>query len=458
MGKYQGPMVKNTETFIMKARWRHENRYDYSGVEYINKDVKVCVVCPDHGEFWQLPNNHCKGNKCPECSKINRALLNSHDQEWFIEKCRESHGYKYDYSETKYKKLHEKVTIICRKHGRFSQTPWQHIIASHGCRMCASESRTQKQTLDTAWFIEKAQQRFGSYFDYSKTEYVTSNDKLEIICPAHGGFWQLPATHLNGHGCPKCLGYGLGTEGWIQRFKEVHGDTYDYNAFKYEGKLKKGTFICKEHGVFKQLPDNHLSGKGCQKCAGRGLGDAGWIKRFLNTHGECYDYSIFKYNGNHKKSKIICPKHGVFLQSPICHSKGQGCPRCAVEGIPDRWNPNSAYGIRGFYGTDAVSNLYVLRINDSFIKAGLAKEIHTRMNTINKESGYSVEKLYSISGKANDLFELEQKIIRKSNLKRFYPEESFAGFTECLELSELPRVLQIIEDWEKGEESFSETS
>lgn len=51
----------DNSTFISKAILVHGNKYDYSKVEYINNHTKVCIICPEHGEFWQTPNNHLNG-------------------------------------------------------------------------------------------------------------------------------------------------------------------------------------------------------------------------------------------------------------------------------------------------------------------------------------------------------------------------------------------------------------
>ena len=52
-------MIKNTlENFIEKAKKIHGDKYDYSKVEYVNNRTKVCIICPEHGEFWQSPNKH----------------------------------------------------------------------------------------------------------------------------------------------------------------------------------------------------------------------------------------------------------------------------------------------------------------------------------------------------------------------------------------------------------------
>lgn len=53
-------------------------------------------------------------------------------------------------------------------------------------------------------FIAEAKAVHGGKYDYSKTEYRTNREKILVICPEHGEFWQSPKSHLRGHGCPKC--------------------------------------------------------------------------------------------------------------------------------------------------------------------------------------------------------------------------------------------------------------
>lgn len=55
------------EDFINKSRKVHNDKYDYSKVKYINSYTHVCIICPEHGEFWQIPNSHKRGNGCPKC-------------------------------------------------------------------------------------------------------------------------------------------------------------------------------------------------------------------------------------------------------------------------------------------------------------------------------------------------------------------------------------------------------
>lgn len=66
-----------TEEFIAKARAVYGDKYDYSKVVYVNNRTKVCIICPEHGEFWMTPDNHLRGRRCIYCSgkKQNRPDL-----------------------------------------------------------------------------------------------------------------------------------------------------------------------------------------------------------------------------------------------------------------------------------------------------------------------------------------------------------------------------------------------
>jgi hypothetical protein len=62
-----GGIPRSQEYFIKKSIIVHNNKYDYSKVQYINWKTKVCIICPEHGEFDQQPNNHMFGQGCPHC-------------------------------------------------------------------------------------------------------------------------------------------------------------------------------------------------------------------------------------------------------------------------------------------------------------------------------------------------------------------------------------------------------
>ena len=57
------------EDWIKAASKLHNNKYDYSKVNYVDAKTKVCIVCPEHGEFWQKPSAHMQGRGCPICNE-----------------------------------------------------------------------------------------------------------------------------------------------------------------------------------------------------------------------------------------------------------------------------------------------------------------------------------------------------------------------------------------------------
>ena len=185
------------ETFIKVAREKHGDKYDYSKVEYVDCRTKVCIICPEHGEFWQTPLSHLHTSGCPKCSK--RYM----DKEYFIERAEEVYGKKYDYSKLDYVNEKTKVCIICPEHGEFLVNP-RDFLSGHGCSRCAYELSAKKRAKTTEQFIEDAKKVHGSKYDYSKVDYINNESKVCIICPEHGEFWQTPAGHLQGYGCPIC--------------------------------------------------------------------------------------------------------------------------------------------------------------------------------------------------------------------------------------------------------------
>ena len=266
-----GKKKTTTEEFIERARKVHGDKYDYSKVEYINSRTKVCIICPEHGEFWQEANSHLKGCGCLKCSKEKKNYYN--DMESFIKDSYKLHGNKYDYSKVNFKKKNDKIKIICPIHGEFITTPHIHLLGCE-CPKCAGTKK-----LTTEEFIERARKVHGDKYDYSKVEYVNSKTKVCIICPVHGEFWMTPNMHLYGQECPKCsysimgMNRRLTTEEFIERARKIHGDKYDYSKVDYKGLYKSVCIIChkkdkhgKEHGEFWQAPANHLNGNKCPKC------------------------------------------------------------------------------------------------------------------------------------------------------------------------------------------------
>jgi hypothetical protein len=249
--------------------------------------------------------------------------------EQFIIEAIQVHGYKYDYSKVEYKKAIDKIIIICKKHGEFLQQSNLHLMGS-GCVKCFRDRNPLLQRSNSNEFISKAIEIHGNIYDYSKVEYIKSNEKVIIICKYHGDFLQSPNKHLQG-GCKLC-GFSKQAntrskpkDKFIIEAIEKHGDIYDYSKVEYKNNMSKIIIICKEHGDFLQVAGSHLQGHGCKKCSTiitannqRGNTEE-FISKAIEIHGNTYDYSKVEYINFNEKIIITCKEHGEFLQNAKGH-------------------------------------------------------------------------------------------------------------------------------------------
>lgn len=137
--------IRTQEDFIKKAKEVHDNKYDYSLIEYVKTSVKVKIICPIHGVFEQAPNKHLAGQGCKQCGRERTRM----GVDEFIKRAKEVHGDKYDYSKIhEYKSINDKVEIVCPVHGSFWQTPHCHVVLKQNCPKCSNESGGKKRCGD----------------------------------------------------------------------------------------------------------------------------------------------------------------------------------------------------------------------------------------------------------------------------------------------------------------------
>lgn len=306
------PKKITTEEFIKRSRKIHGDKYDYSKVEYVNSQTKVCIICPEHGEFWQIPNSHLLGFGCAKCAKKKLGETFKKTTEQFIEEANIVHDGKYDYSKSDYKGKDIKVCIICPEHGEFWQTPHNHLNGA-GCPKCKYEKFSENLKDTTETFIEKAKLVHGDKYDYSKVEYVDSHTKVCIICPEHGEFWQKPNNHIHGWGCAKCSGMAKKTtEQFIEESKNLYPEKYTYDKTEYVNNKTPLIITCKKHGDFKVYPNDHLKGQECPECTIYKL--EGDIKSMLDKEKIEYVWQYSnEYLGN-QRLDFYLPKHRIAIE------------------------------------------------------------------------------------------------------------------------------------------------
>ena len=318
-------MKYTKEEYIKEYNLFHNYKYDYSLIDV--NDVKIKIICPAHGIFEQNKSSHKKYG-CWKCSVINRSLSQSMGRDKFIKESIRIHKIKYDYTLVSYKNYQSKVIIICKNHGEFLQTPGSHLNGN-GCPKCGTESMSLKQKHSIEDFIKESNKFHDYKYDYSLANYINNRSLLEIICRNHGIFKQIASNHLSGQGCPKCAGKKLTNNEILEKCKKIHKNKYDYSKSDFSIYDRKIIIICKKHGEFKQMINNHLNQKqGCPKCIGLNKTTEDFIEESIKIHGLIYDYSMVKYKLAKDKVSIICKKHGEFKQSPTHHLSGQGCKKC----------------------------------------------------------------------------------------------------------------------------------
>lgn len=141
--KCSGKYKPTTEEWVLKAAPVYNYYYDYSKVEYKDNKTSVIVICPKHGEFHTIPSNHLKGiSGCPKCNDELKHKKYSKTSAEFIVDAKKIHGDLYDYSKVNYYNKQTPITIICKKHGEFEQTPNAHLSGA-GCLKCKNKNQTK---------------------------------------------------------------------------------------------------------------------------------------------------------------------------------------------------------------------------------------------------------------------------------------------------------------------------
>lgn len=347
------------DEFISRSKQVHGNKYDYSLVEYVNTKTKVKIVCPTHGVFEQIPKSHLNGHGCPTCGGSKPLTIDD-----FIKKSISVHGNKYDYSQSSYTNLHSKIKIICREHGAFYQnahvhmagfgcpmcsntarhttesfiekakqvhgdkydyskvnyinactkihivcntcgnnlyvTPNSHLNGS-GCSECARQETNKKLKLPISTWIERSRISHVVLYDYSNVKYNNLFDKVEIVCPIHGAFFQEAKSHMEGQNCPLCSNISKGEERIDRFFKE--NNTHCIRQFV----IRNENIFCSNENIFVDffLPNHNIIIEYNGKQHYESVNYFGGKERFLQQQER--DMALRQYCKEHKIKLIEIP-------------------------------------------------------------------------------------------------------------------------------------------------------
>lgn len=285
------------------------------------------------------------------------------------------------------------------------------------------------------------------------------------------------------------------TEEIIHKFKEKHGDTYDYSKVVYSGIMKKVTIVCRKHGDFFQAPNTHLTGanggRGCGKCAiearansRRGSSEE-FLKRAKEVHGDKFDYSKSEYKLSTISLTVTCKVHGDFKVTPSNHLAGKDCWKCSCEKKHAAKRSNTSefleklkkvfdnkydyskvvYGrnneekveiickLHGSFfskpanllqgkGCPSCSSqgfvpsnptwIYILESSSGIIKIGISFDAKRRHEHICKDSGIDFKLVSKFYIEDGRIaYEVEQKVLKILRNKYEQLQNNFSGSTEC---------------------------
>lgn len=186
---------------VLVAEWHQKNDLSPSDVTY-GSNSRIAWKCSACGHAWTATVKNRVGRKsgCPICAKRAKSLPRGRwkdsgkRQQRFIDKATAVHDREYDYSRVDYVDGKTKVEIICHKHGPFMQISADHA-RGRGCDLCTRVGADE--------FVQRAIEVHGSRYDYSQVNYRGVMEKVQIVCPDHGAFWQKPVSHWS-YGCPAC--------------------------------------------------------------------------------------------------------------------------------------------------------------------------------------------------------------------------------------------------------------
>lgn len=295
--------LKGLDYFIIKSKIYHGDKYDYSHVKYTSSRLKVKIICPKHGGFFQSLQSHAKGHGCDKCAREYRTI--NHPRrlgiDTFFKRCEEVWGDDYDFSKIKtYVNNSTKVKVVCKKHGEFLITPAQ-LMTGHGCYECGLDRISDFQRIEYEEFLQMVEDVWGDKYMIGKDCY-NSYQSFRVFCKAHDYYWETNGTNfLRGHGCRKC-GFSVSKgETAISKILEKNKipffEQYSFFGMKSKRKLRCDFFLPNHNLVIEYNGRQHYE-------AIKFFGGIDALnttkKRDMIKYNYCIDnninYEILKYN------------------------------------------------------------------------------------------------------------------------------------------------------------------
>lgn len=139
---------KTQEQYILEANIAHNNKYDYSLLEYNGDSNKITIICPIHGPFTQQAGSHIGKSKCgcKKCAILKETAKQKLTKEEVTKRLKTPKHVSVDVSH--YVNNKTKLPCTCAYHGEFLQLP--ETLFTEGttsCPQCAKQLRGWNRSL-----------------------------------------------------------------------------------------------------------------------------------------------------------------------------------------------------------------------------------------------------------------------------------------------------------------------
>lgn len=172
----------------------------------VYKDDLVTCVCDIHGEY-DVKVSTILDNRgfCKKCASLYSEDERDNLLQFVKLKLNEIYGDKFTVDYSNFTNLGSKLKFTCNDCGNVVYRVVSTVLKGRikGCRICSTKENAKNRIKSTEDYINQAKLIHGDKYDYTNTEYISSNKKVEVKCKKCGRTFSIEAnSHLQGHGCP----------------------------------------------------------------------------------------------------------------------------------------------------------------------------------------------------------------------------------------------------------------
>ena len=298
-----------------RARAKHGCKYAYPSPDR-DDDGKINIVCPDHGEFAQLPAKHMYGAGCPLCAGRGTdklAQLRERFPNW-------------NWDGVVVMGSKQKLTLDCPEHGAF-QVSFNALMTSRRgvtpCARCNQVTRGLDARISVNEWVRRIEQTWGDAIRVVPTSIGRCQEKAQFVCSKHGGFESTLLDVTNGHGCPTCgkerfgqwldASVRVSAEEFQERATLSRGGRYDYDLSTYVDQRTPMRMICKDHGEFWQIPRNHTTLEAnCPRCSNHASSGEAAVADYIRSLGFEVQTRVRKFDG--KEMDILVEEQNLAVE------------------------------------------------------------------------------------------------------------------------------------------------